>query len=226
MKSKNRPAKCQKCGWVYPAAYKANICKFCGGGVYRDVGTEPGYCKKCGAYCENINRYNNKLCSQCNSKAMMLYAKSRPDYREKCAEMSNKMWHKYKAEAIKQYEDWLVQLRQLSTHTLTEDEWIQACKYFDGCALCGEKSIDARTYFIQYSEGGRYNACNIVPACDRCATAFKKNKNPFITMNEVLSVSNSIYRGQSKKNLQKVVDYLRSKIEEAKNEPTGKNQGL
>lgn len=220
-----RPGKCQKCGWEYPAANGTTTCKFCGGGVYREVGPTPGYCKKCGAYCENIYKYNNHLCSKCNSKVVMANLKASPYYRERKNEARVKMHAKWRTQAIKKYEDWLEQLKQVSTHSLTEDEWMQVCRYFNGCALCGADSIDARVYFIQFKEGGKYNACNIIPACEACATDYKKQVNPFLLMDIEFAGSECkrINRGQNKKNLQKIVDYLQSKIEEVLNEPAGEN---
>jgi rubredoxin len=224
MSSKNKwPGKCQKCGWIYPAAYGLNTCKFCGGGVYRDVKPEPGYCRVCGKYCENIHKNGNRLCSQCNSKVVEKSQKAQPDYRERRNEINKKMWHTYRATAIQKYNDWLEQLNKITTHSLTEEEWLQACSHFNGCAWCGSESIDARTYFINYSDGGKYNACNVVPACDKCANDIKKNPNPFLRMDREFNESKALLRGQNKHNLQCIVDYLQCKIEEATNESAGKD---
>lgn len=216
MSSKNRPGKCHKCGWVYPATYKRNVCKFCGGSVYRDIGPEPGYCKDCGAYCENIYTYQDHRCSKCHYYARIDKAKARPGYAEGRRASARKLLAKQAANADKAYEDWVAQLKQIQTHTLTEDEWMLACKHFGGCALCGADSIDTRMYFIRYKEGGKYNACNIIPACDKCANDLKKNPNPFRTMNQSLNESAGRFRGQNKQRLKGIVDYLQARIEETK----------
>lgn len=216
-----RPGKCYKCGWEFPATYRASTCKFCGGPVYRNVGPEPGNCKECGAYCENIHAYNDHRCRECHNKSVReAYHKKGQSQATKEAAMQRSKRKKEKEIRIAEesYANWKAQLNSITTHSLTEDEWLQACAHFNGCAMCGADSIDARMYFIKYQEGGKYNACNIIPACEKCATDRKVNPNPFRTMNRYINSSAGLYRGQSKERLKKIVDYLQSKIEEAKNE--------
>lgn len=212
-----RPGKCYKCGWEYPATYGSNICKFCGGSVYRNVGPEPGYCKDCGAYCDNIHRFHDNRCSKCHSKVLMKWQRSSAEYKEQQKVYARQYMHKRSNNADKKYADWIEQLNSVNTHTLTEEEWLQACRHFGGCAMCGAESIDTRMYFIQHTEGGKYNACNIIPACEKCANDYKVNPNPFRTMDKLLNGSAGIYRGQSRERLQDIVGYLQSKIEEVNN---------
>jgi hypothetical protein len=116
------------------------------------------------------------------------------------------------AEADKSFADWLEQLGKVKTHTLTEDEWMEACKHFGGCALCDSDSIDARGYFIRFEDGGKYNACNVIPLCEKCATVLKRQPNPFRQMHPQINRNLATSRGMSVDKLHKVVDYLQSKL--------------
>ena len=80
------------------------------------------------------------------------------------------------------FDRWLDLIKQVPKplKTLTEDEWIAACRYFGKCATCGNESIDARAFFITFALGGRYAAWNVIPVCDKCATALRRQQNPFI----------------------------------------------
>ena len=70
--------------------------------------------------------------------------------------------------------------------TLTDDEWIAACLHFGKCAICRNESVDARGFFIPFSFGGRYAAWNVIPVCDKCATALKFQQNPFIKYDDTV----------------------------------------
>lgn len=100
--------------------------------------------------------------------------------------------------------------------TLNEEQWMEACKHFGGCAYCGKDSIDVRSMFIKFKNGGRYCNWNIIPACEQCENALKLTDNPFIRMDQKYKRGNST---QAKKlgfnldNLQRIVDYLQSKME-------------
>ena len=218
---------CTGCGWIYPATFKAPVCKFCKAPVraikFKPV---PGNCANCGAYVEDIYHNRGKLCNKCYYKKVYADKKARPNFEE--TRNKNRMKHYYvtQANADRQYTDWLSNIKDIKMHTLTEDEWMKACMHFGGCAFCGAASIDTRQYFIKFKEGGKYNACNIVPACDLCATDLKKNPNPFRYMDKQLNESKSIYRGQNRERLKRIVDYLQCIIEEAKNEPEGTNGSL
>lgn len=83
---------------------------------------------------------------------------------------------------IEVYQDWLEKIRKIPKDykTLTEEQWLQAVRHFDGCALCGAESIDTRGYFVPFELGGRYCDWNIIPMCSKCATKNKTNYNWFL----------------------------------------------
>ena len=80
------------------------------------------------------------------------------------------------------YNEWVekVKLVPRDYPTLTEEQWMEAVKHFGGCALCGEESIDARSYFVPFKDGGRYCDWNIIPVCSKCALKTRTNYNYFL----------------------------------------------
>ena len=71
-----------------------------------------------------------------------------------------------------EYQAWLDKIKLIPKDypTLTEEQWLEAVKYFNGCAMCGDESIDARQYFIPFEYGGKYCDWNVLPVCSKCAT--------------------------------------------------------
>ena len=182
--------KCSKCGWVYPVMWPGRRCRFC---------QEPfkdGLCSCCGNYSEKLH---NGICQQCHTIMHRAWRKGRVDNAEVA------------------YKKWLDKIKDLPypSPTLTEEQWMEACRHFGGCAYCGDATIDARSMFIQFKDGGRYCAWNIIPACERCETARKSSTNPFLRMD------NSYHRGSEHaarkyghtlENLNKIVDYLQERM--------------
>lgn len=183
--------KCKKCGWEYPATSNIRKCRFCG-----ELFTV-GYCSKCGQWKENL-RINR--CQECETQ-------------------SNKEWHQRHKNGVEtRFKDWLEKIKQIPTPyiTLTEEQWMQACKHFEGCAYCGSSDISARSMFIAFKDGGRYCAWNIIPSCEICETARKSTSNPFKLMNNKLGrtkAHTAVKFGYDLNKLQKIVDYLQTKME-------------
>ena len=184
--------KCSKCGWEYPIDWPGRQCRFC---------QEPfkdGPCSCCGKLSDNLH---NGICRTCHTA-------------------QHKVWRMGRREtANTAHAEWLKKIasQPYPYSTLTEDQWLEACKHFGGCAYCGSSDIDARSMFIPFKEGGRYCAWNIIPACEKCETARKATPNPFLRMDEGLlrSQTNSARKyGYTLENLHRIVDYLQSKMEE------------
>lgn len=100
--------------------------------------------------------------------------------------------------------------------TLTEEQWLEACNHFGGCAYCGRDQIDSRAMFIQFKDGGRYCNWNIIPACEKCETMYKSTDNPFLRMDQKINNrrdSQARKYGLSLTKLARIVDYLHSKME-------------
>lgn len=199
--------KCKKCGWEYPFITPYPSCRFCG--TWFTV----GICKVCGEYSDDIIP-STKLCRKCYNKRNGVYQKRVV----KTTDDNQKTYRRLVKEADERFAAWLQQLSKIATHTLTEDEWLEACRYFDGCALCDSESIDARGYFIRFEDGGKYNACNVIPVCDECATELKYQSNPFRRLNPTLNRNLATSRGLSLAKLERAARYLQSKMEGAENE--------
>lgn len=187
---------CKGCGWVYPKDWVGRTCRFC------HTPFTDGICAICGEYAESLHNYR---CRSCENKEHAAWRKQRVD------------------NADNRYKEWLKKVAELPYpyKTLTEEQWLQACKHFGGCAYCGKDSIDARSMFIQFKQGGRYCAWNIIPACEKCETARKDNPNPFIRMDQKLKRGNDTQAkklGFSLDKLRNIVDYLQSKMEGARDE--------
>lgn len=109
-------------------------------------------------------------------------------------------------------------------HTLNNGEWFEACRYFGGCALCDSKEMDSRWFFIPFKVGGRYCNWNVIPVCEKCSTAIKRATNPFRALHPRLGqIGSDVARGlehyhNAGKRLDKIVGYLKPKLEAAANE--------
>lgn len=186
--------KCSKCGWEYPREWPGRTCRFC------HTPLKGGLCVKCGEWFDDLNPKHG-MCKKCWAKINLDWKKNRV------------------AKSDAKYAEWLDSIAKIPTpyKTLTEDQWLDACKHFGGCAYCGAEQIDARAMFISFKRGGRYCSWNIIPACERCATMSKQIENPFDHMD--VTVHRSKTNATKKYNydlskLQKIVDYLSEKMEE------------
>lgn len=180
--------KCSKCGWEYPIDWPGRKCRFC---------QEPFPESPC-SHCGTITKLHNGVCRACETK-------------------QHKEWrYRRRYNADTSFKEWLEKISKQPASTLTEEQWMEACNHFKGCAYCGADSIDARSMFITFKDGGRYTCWNIIPSCERCETARKYTENPFLRMDEGLNrthVHQAKKFGFSMEKLQKIVDYLQSKME-------------
>lgn len=192
---------CSGCGWVYPIQYNKPKCRFCGTAFEKRV------CKDCGTYTKLLP--GTAICSKCKYRRDIIYTRG-----DECA-------HLLKAE--KDLHDWLELVRKAKFNTLTQEEWLRACKHFGKCAMCPSESIDARGFFLPFKMGGRYAAWNIVPVCEFCATELKKHDNIFLTHNVGIAVARNnitkyVMRNNYKNdNFLRTVEYLKPLLKEAAN---------
>ncbi len=125
---------------------------------------------------------------------------------------NKRFYEKSKRVAQQRYEDWIELVDGAFTHTLTEEEWLRACDYFDGCALCGSENISTRHYFIPFKAGGKYTEYNIIPVCEECTLTLKRAKNPFKYMDKELIKFTDGSRQQRLERLKNIEEFLRSNI--------------
>ena len=198
---------CSKCGWLHPSTYTDPKCKMC----KEFLPFQP--CSVCGQWLPierftMSGRYLRRVCRECYVTKQKDYYKRNPHMYERHKAYDAERTRYLKASA---FEDWCEQLRGLPTlNTLSEQEWQQACRFFRGCALCGEEHIEIRTFFIRPKDGGAYNRVNIFPTCVKCGTQHIGSANPFSWVQHVTT----------HKYFPRLMEYLQSKIEEVKNGET------
>lgn len=151
-------------------------------------------------------------CKPCILERTKKYAKDNPD--KPRAAMARKRERANNISEAK-YEKWL-KLTELHFKPVTEEQWIEACSYFEGCAICGEEHIESRQFFVPFEEGGRYAAWNIFPMCGKCSTYARKIKNPFKWIDR--SIGTASLLGLTPERSERLQAYLLSKIEEVTNE--------
>lgn len=189
--------KCSNCGWEFPGTYRYRTCKFCGARF------KQGKCRQCGEWTDDLKA--GDICAECRKKKLYAWEARRRQRAEDA------------------FVAWKGRIASIPTpyKTLTEAEWLDACNHFGGCAICGERSIDARAMFITFEDGGRYCAWNIIPACERCETIRKGMSNPWLKFDNTIhrrSTHQAKKYGFTMDNLQRIVDYLQPKLEEAAND--------
>lgn len=200
--------KCPECGWEFPGAYSGTKCKFCKAELTHHK------CTVCGAFLPTAEFYRrkstgviNKVCRTCTIESKIKYDADNPD---KVKERIARFLQTHKDLAEDNYAIWHDMI-QLPYKPLTEAEWLKACEYFGGCAICGDEHIETREYFVDFKSGGKYAAWNIFPMCGKCATHARFVDNPFVWMDRFLG---SAYKlGLNKERRQKLVDYLILQIE-------------
>jgi hypothetical protein len=101
------------------------------------------------------------------------------------------------------HDAWVERIKKIPRNypTLTEAQWLEAVRHFNGCALCDDESVDTRGYFIPFVRGGRYCNWNIIPVCYKCALKARALPNYFLW--------------DRPKDLLKIIDYLEERIDEA-----------
>lgn len=186
---------CKRCGWVYPITQPGPRCKICGEPFEHVV------CTRCGTVVSGHDLIrSHSWCRKC-------YNESNRPYKPK--------YNKQRVEAREaRFEAWLEKIKQVPKNypTLTEAQWLEACKFFNGCARCNSEDIDTRGFFIVAKLGGRYCDWNIIPLCERCAKTWNTTTSVFVTaLYRDWQNRNSEYRDQ----LEKIVEYLEVKLDAA-----------
>lgn len=186
---------CKVCGWVLDIRDPRHTCPIC------HTYLTDGLCKECRRPSDDIVSTSG-LCRSCYNERQRVYV--------------NKQYHKDTAKLDALYTDWLAKVKNLPFKPLTEEQWLETCAHFNGCALCGSEHIDARVYFVEFKEGGQYAVWNIIPACDKCATKLKLQPNPFRRLSNLLNPNNTVLKKKEGINWNKqiagIVAYLQSKI--------------
>lgn len=191
---------CKRCGWVYPITQPGTKCKICGERF------ETIICNTC----SKPFAYNGRrtTCPACESKLTIKSRKKRTDAMEE------------------RFKQWLDKVRQVPKDypTLTEAQWLEACRFFNGCARCHSEEIDTRGFFVGREQGGRYCDWNVIPLCTKCAKMWQLDKSMFIyawhkdivkgdKRYKPLGVSDS--KTEFRDSLEKLVSYLEVRLNNA-----------
>lgn len=182
---------CKHCGWVYPITQPGKVCVVCGAPF--DLIT----CDKCKqpTPLDKMEK-GTYTCKACASAHDVLVKARRRQMLDD------------------QFNGWLDKIKQVpkSYPTLTEEQWLEACQFFDGCARCGSKDIDTRGFFVGSELGGRYCDWNVIPVCERCAAKWNLSKSAF----KYIEKADSNARSRTYRDcLSKILEYLGGKLDAA-----------
>ncbi|MNB69350.1 hypothetical protein D3C75_158780 [compost metagenome] len=165
-----------ECGWEYPLSYEFSKCRFCRYDLDYHKCTDCGTWKHINDFYMKVDGYKYPYCKKCSSVRGNAFKRNNPEWTKA---YDQKYAADRRAEAERIYEDWLAST-QVPFKPMTEDEWLQACIYFNGCALCGSPHIEARHFFVLFEKGGRYAPWNMFPVCGACGYSTRRTENPFI----------------------------------------------
>lgn len=198
---------CKHCGWVYPITQPGVACRIC-----REP-FEVVVCRMCGNVVSGDARVKStNLCKACFNSINRI--------------SSPKSVAKRRAALDSRFDAWLTKVRAVPKNypTLTEEQWLAACRYFDGCARCHSDVIDTRGFFIGATLGGRYCDWNVIPLCERCAKQWNLDKSVF---NYALTRDHTERTTEYRDCLEKIIEYLEVRLDaaikynEASNATTG-----
>lgn len=206
---------CPSCNWVFPSSYTRTRCKFC------DTLFKEQICYNCKQLyptevftVHKSGRDAGYLQRECRLCAAKRSSRSWVEQHDKRLESARKYVAKHKLMAEESLEKWL-KATNLVFKPLTEDEWLMACAYFSGCAMCGEPHIETRQYFIPFQLGGKYAAWNIFPMCGKCSTVHKEVKNPFLWLDPVVGRKIRYRYNMNQERADRLLEYFILQIEKA-----------
>lgn len=177
---------CEKCGWVLAIQDPLIRCPIC------KTKFKVGLCNICKQPVEYY-RKDRCVCRTCYDKVTR-----KPDADKRLFQ------RRYAV-----YDEWLAKIASVPKNypTLTEAQWLEAVKHFNGCALCKSESVDTRGYFVPFNRGGRYCDWNVIPICESCATEVRINPNYFVR--------------RRPEGLVDIINYLEDRLNAATGEATG-----
>ncbi|MNB67576.1 hypothetical protein D3C87_1230790 [compost metagenome] len=196
-----------ECGWEFPLSYRLSKCRFCGSFL------DTFQCFVCHEWKPESEFYRYKaggirlMCKPCAKINGRKFSDNNKEWRLK---YHGDYRAKRQREAEKIYEEWK-NTSQLPFKPLTEDQWLEACRYFNGCALCGNPHIEVRQFFLEFQNGGRYAPWNVYPTCTDCNPKVRRTENPFAWLRSQIRAGKI-----EKKYYDKLVEYFVVQIEKAR----------
>lgn len=83
---------------------------------------------------------------------------------------AKKLYYKYAEEYEHQ---WRITLAAAPLILNTTDAWEHACRFFNGCAICGGH-IEVQHKYFSTTLNGQYTPWNIIPMCGECSKHYKQ----------------------------------------------------
>jgi hypothetical protein len=167
---------CPGCNREYPRSITSVRCVHCKSNFSEQL------CSTCNEWksADNYYLYSNgtprRECKNCGRLRKLKFDK---DNRQQRYDRDRRFFDKRKATTVEQIASWREKVDKLPFKLMTEPQWLEACDYFKGCVVCGDKHIETRQYFIPFMDGGKYTAWNIFPMCGTCSTKKRMIQNPF-----------------------------------------------
>lgn len=201
---------CKQCGWVFPGSYTMTACKFCKTRFDVQICAS---CHKLTPTAEFLVRktgrnagYLDRNCRSCKSALNGLFP-------EQAAVRAKRFIENKRKSLGEQYAKWL-DLSKIEFKPMTQEQWIDVCAHFGGCAICDNEHIEAREYFVPFKEGGKYAPWNMFPLCGACAPKVRITSNPFVYFDTRLNGSSQ--HCMSKDKMQRLLEYFVMQIERSK----------
>ena len=203
---------CPNCGHAYPSSFTGTKCKFCG------TFFNEQYCIVCkrvfpkDVFYTRSNGYLTRRCPECNRKNARDWDNAHP---EKRLERVYRFMNKRAKKADLSYNQWIEATSNLQSPIMSEDEWLETCRYFGGCAICGNEHIESRQFFIPFNDGGKYTSWNMFPLCGKCAAKLPLSLgNPFRWFDRYFGNAEEL--GLNEERRQRLIKYLQKQVNKAK----------
>lgn len=111
---------------------------------------------------------------------------------------AGKLYHRYAEE----YERaWRLVLSCAPSTPITEAEWQKACRFFNGCAICGGR-IEIRAKYFPATLNGTHTAWNVIPMCSECHRYHQAGRGNF---HEKKAVRYKVFSSPDNFNKQKTI---------------------
>lgn len=196
---------CPHCGFEYPIQMtKLHYCKYCGTAL-----TE-GTCSVCGKVTDHMSKWQPSLCEDC--------------FKVRNRKYQNDKYARHKTRAQELYDAWIAKIKRIppTYPRLTEKQWMEVCRYFGGCAMCGKEEVSTRHLWIPAKDGGRYCDWNVVPLCEDCMITLQKQRSrldPFIRVES--TCGSRAIRKESLAATKRIMAYLEEKLNNAASKDSG-----
>lgn len=100
------------------------------------------------------------------------------------------------------WHEWRHMMLSAPPRPLKEDDWINVCGVFNGCAICGCETIEEKLLVVPTHLQGKLYTYNVIPACYKCAKRYRQS----VTNNPIKSLYT--LKGHELDRIDKIINYL------------------